>query len=50
MKEILQSKYGEGIDIKESPKKENERKIDLNVYKKETIENNLHFEHKQQKK
>jgi len=36
MKEILQSKYGEGLDIKESPKTETERELALFVKTIET--------------
>jgi hypothetical protein len=45
MKEILQSKYGEGLDIKESPKTEAERELALFVDTIETLEHIWHAEH-----
>ena len=45
MKEILQSKYGEGLDIKESPKTEAERESALFVDTIETLEYIWHAEH-----
>jgi hypothetical protein len=45
MKEILQSKYGTGLDIKESPKTEAERELALFVDTIETLEHIWHAEH-----
>ena len=45
MKGILQSKYGEGLDIKESPKTETERELALFVDTIETLEHIWHSEH-----
>lgn len=45
MKEILQSKYGEGLDIKESPKTEAERELALFIDTIETLEHIWHAEH-----
>ena len=45
MKEILQNKYGEGLDIKESPKTETERELALFIDTIETLEHIWHAEH-----
>ena len=45
MKEILQNKYGEGLDVKESPKTEAEREETLFVDTIETLEHIWHAEH-----
>ena len=45
MKEVLQSKYGEGLDVKESPKTEAEREETLFIDTIETIEHIWHAEH-----
>jgi hypothetical protein len=45
MKEILQNKYGAGLDIKESPKTEAERELALFVDTIETLEHIWHAEH-----
>ncbi|MDC3250370.1 hypothetical protein OAU24_00510 [bacterium] len=45
MKELLQSKYGEGLDVKESPKTEAERESALFVDTIETLEYIWHAEH-----
>ena len=45
MKKILQNKYGEGLDIKESPKTEAEREEILFIDTVETLEHIWHAEH-----
>lgn len=45
MKKILRDKYGEGLDIKESPKTENEREETLFIDTIETLEHIWHAEH-----
>ena len=45
MKEILQNKYGEGLDVKDSPKTEAEREETLFVDTIETLEHIWHAEH-----
>ena len=45
MKKILQNKYGEGLDIKESPKTEAEREETLFIDTIETLEHIWHAEH-----
>jgi len=45
MKEILKDKFGEGLDIKESPKTETERELALFVDTIETLEHIWHAEH-----
>jgi|TARA_B100001094_G_C18151869_1_gene784116 hypothetical protein len=45
MKKILQNKYGNGLNIKESPKTEAEREITLFIDTIETLEHIWHAEH-----
>ncbi len=45
MKELLQNKYGEGLDIKESPKTEAEREEALFIDTVETLEHIWYSEH-----
>jgi len=45
MKELLQSHYGLGLDIKESPKTEAEREETLFIDTMETLEHIWHSEH-----
>ena len=45
MKEILQNKFGEGLNVKESPKTEAERELALFVDTIETLEHIWHAEH-----
>ena len=45
MKEILQNKYWEGLDVKDSPKTEAEREETLFVDTIETLEHIWHAEH-----